>query len=179
MSSNRPASPSPLRSPLASPPAETASVGVPDGDRSACPCRGGWAGDSWQRQRSGRGGGGAQKIGGSTPCTCICTGHCDATPYAKSYVRDLWRTLRSEQQDAELREGIEPSPPMGSPPGAPPYIPPPWDAERAAAIAAGFEADVVDAERRCAAETNPVDLDRAVRLDRLPRQPVVKPHIPV
>jgi AAA domain len=49
-------------------------------------------------------------------------------------VRDLTRTLKSEQQDADLREGIEPSPPIGSPLGTPAYIPPPWDAERAAAM---------------------------------------------
>jgi hypothetical protein len=68
--------------------------------------------------------------------------------YAKSYVRDLWRTLKSEQEDAEIRKGIEPSPPIGSPPGTPAYIPPPWGAERAAAIAAEFEADAIDAEKR-------------------------------
>jgi hypothetical protein len=68
--------------------------------------------------------------------------------YVKCYVRDLWRTLKSEQEDAELREGIEPSPPMGSPLGTPADIPPPWNAERAAAIAAEFETDVIDAEKR-------------------------------
>jgi hypothetical protein len=84
--------------------------------------------------------------------------------YAKSYVRDLRRTLKSEQQEAELREGIDPSPPMGSPPGTPAYIPPPWDAERAALLAAEFEADVIHGEKRGAAETKPVDINRAVRL---------------
>jgi archaellum biogenesis ATPase FlaH len=83
--------------------------------------------------------------------------------YAKSYVLDTWRTLKSEQQDADLREGIEPSPPMGSPPGTPPYIHPPWNAERAAAIVAEFEADAIDAEKR-GAKPEPVDIDRAVRL---------------
>jgi hypothetical protein len=53
--------------------------------------------------------------------------------YAKEYVRTVWRALRSEQEFAEIREGAEPSPPIGSPPGTPPYIHPPWNAERAAA----------------------------------------------
>ena len=84
--------------------------------------------------------------------------------YAKEYVRGQWRTLKFEQKIADLSEGVEPSPPMGSPPGTPPYIHPPWNAERAADIAAEFEADVIDAERRGAAETNPVDIYRAVHL---------------
>ena len=79
--------------------------------------------------------------------------------YAKAYVRTVWRALKSEQQDAEIREGVEPSPPMGSPA----YIHPPWNAERATAIAAEFQADAIDAEKR-GADTTPVDIDRAVRL---------------
>ena len=84
--------------------------------------------------------------------------------YTKAYVLDLRRALASEQKFANFREGIEPSPPMGSPPGTPPYIHPPWNAERAAAIAAEFEADVIDCERRGAADTKPVDIYRAVHL---------------
>jgi hypothetical protein len=83
--------------------------------------------------------------------------------YAKEYVRTVWRALRSEQRDAEIREGVEPSPPIGSPPGTPPYIHPAWNAERAAAIAAEFEADAIDAEKR-GANPEPIDIDRAVRL---------------
>jgi hypothetical protein len=84
--------------------------------------------------------------------------------YTKGYVLDLRRALASEQKFANFREGIEPSPPMSSPPGTPPYIHPPWNAERAAAIAAEFEADVIDCERRGAADTKPVDIYRAVHL---------------
>jgi len=71
--------------------------------------------------------------------------------YANGYVRSLWRTLKSEQEDAEFREGVEPAPPIGEP-EAPIYIPPTWDAERAAIIAAELEADVTDSERRAAAD---------------------------
>jgi hypothetical protein len=49
-------------------------------DGSACPRRRGWAGGRRQRQRSGRGGRAAEKIGDSTPCSCICTWRRDATP---------------------------------------------------------------------------------------------------
>ena len=85
---------------------------------------------------------------------------------AKEYVRTVWRALKSEQEDAEIREGIEPSPPMGSPPGTPPYIHPPWNAERAAAIAAEFEADAIAAEADAIAEAaaGPVDIHRAMYL---------------
>jgi AAA domain len=83
--------------------------------------------------------------------------------YAKEYVRTVWRVLRSEQRDAEIREGVEPSPPISSPPGTPLYIHPAWNAERAAAIAAEFEADAIDAEKR-GANPEPIDIDRAVRL---------------
>jgi hypothetical protein len=67
--------------------------------------------------------------------------------YAKGYMRSLWRTLKSEQEDAEIREGVTPSSPIGEP-EAPIYIPPTWNAERAAAIAADFEADAIYAEKR-------------------------------
>jgi hypothetical protein len=49
-------------------------------DGSARPRRRGRPGDRRQRQRSGRGGRGAEKIGGTTPCSCICTWRRDATP---------------------------------------------------------------------------------------------------
>ena len=86
--------------------------------------------------------------------------------YAKEYVRSLWRTLKSEQEIAAITEGVEPSPPMGSPPGTPPYIHPPWNAERAAAIAAEFEADAIAAEADAIAEAaaGPVDIHRAMYL---------------
>ena len=63
--------------------------------------------------------------------------------YAKCYVRDVWRALKSLQSNAEYGE--------------------PWNAERAAEIAAEFESDTIESQRR-AADTTPVDIDRAVRL---------------
>ena len=48
--------------------------------RAACQRSGRRPSDRRQCQHSGRGGGGTQKIGGSTPCSCICTRRCDATP---------------------------------------------------------------------------------------------------
>src|ERR1700722_18012824 len=63
--------------------------------------------------------------------------------YAKTFKRSLWRTLKSELRTAQIGEGVEPAPPIGSPPGPPPDIPPAWNAERAAAIAADFEADAI------------------------------------
>ena len=63
--------------------------------------------------------------------------------YAKVYMRDAWRALKSVQSIAEYGE--------------------PWGAERAIEITADFEANAIDSERR-AADTTPVDIDRAVRL---------------
>ena len=63
--------------------------------------------------------------------------------YAKCYVRDVWRALKSLQSNAEYGK--------------------PWNAERAAEIAAEFESDTIKSQRR-AADTTPVDIDRAVRL---------------
>ena len=40
--------------------------------------------------------------------------------YAKTFKRSLWRTLKSELRTAQIREGVEPAPPIGSPPGPPP-----------------------------------------------------------
>ena len=83
---------------------------------------------------------------------------------AQAYVRSLWRTLQSEQELAEFSEGVPPTPPIGSPPGTPAYIHPPWNAERAAAVAAELDEDAIDAERRVAADPKPVDVYRAVHL---------------